>query len=323
MDGARDPYVALVSELMLQQTQVSRVLEKFGPFLERFPTVRALADAPEADVLAAWSGLGYYRRARLLHAAAKAVVERHDGVFPQDADALRALPGVGRYTAGALGSIVFGRRVPILDGNVERVLLRVHGNDAEPKDRATQDWAWAWAEELVAAADAPGVLNEGLMELGATVCTPGAPRCGACPLRGVCVALAQGRVDEIPRPKPRAKQKDWFVVCFVVERGGKVLVETRGVSGLWAGMVQPPSVEGGEAVGVEAAARALRVVAGAVVDEFVHTTTHRRVRFTVVRGEAEAGPGQRWATRAEVGGMGLSNAHKRVLGLTPRRGDSQ
>lgn len=297
---------------MLQQTQVSRVLEKFGPFMARFPTVFDLAAAPEEEVLAAWSGLGYYRRARLLHAAAQAVVERHGGVFPEDPDALRALPGVGRYTAGAIGSIVFGKRVPILDGNVERVLLRVHANDAPPKDKATQAWAWARATELVEAAEHPGVLNEGLMELGATVCTPTARRCPACPLRGVCAASAQGRTEEIPRARPRAKRTDRFVVCFVVERAGRVLVETRGREGLWAGMAQPPSVESEAEVPVDAAAASLGLTAVEVTDRFVHVTTHRTVRFTVVRGEGETGAG-RWVGRSELEGMALSNAHRRVF----------
>ncbi len=317
VDGPRDPYVSLVSELMLQQTQVSRVLEKFGPFLARFPTVQALAAAPEADVLAAWSGLGYYRRARLLHAAAKAVVERHDGVFPADPDALRALPGVGRYTAGAIGSMVFHQRVPLVDGNVERVLLRLHGNDAQPTDKATQEWAWAKAEELVASAEHPGVLNEGLMELGATVCTPGAPRCPACPLRDRCAAFAQGRTAEIPTPKPRAKQKDWHMLCFLIERSERVLIETRPLGGLWAGMVQPPSVEGERAIDIPAAAAALGIDPGAEIDRFTHITTHRRVHFTVVAGDAEATGPTRWATRAEIATMALSNAHRRVLGVPP------
>ncbi len=318
VDGARDPYVALVSELMLQQTQVSRVLEKFGPFLERFPTVHHLAAAPEADVLAAWSGLGYYRRARLLHAAARAVVDRHAGVFPDDPDALRALPGVGRYTAGAIGSMVFGKRVPLVDGNVERVLLRLHGNDAQPTDKATQAWAWDRAGELVAASNHPGVLNEGLMELGATVCTPGAPRCPACPLRDRCAAFAQGRTAEIPTPKPRAKQKDWFLVCFLIERNGQVLIETRGPDGLWAGMVQPPSVEGERAIDIPAAAESLGVRPGVEIDRFTHITTHRRVHFTVVEGAADTNPSRWWATRAEIGSMALSNAHRRVLGVLGR-----
>jgi len=320
IDGPRDPYRALVSELMLQQTQVSRVLEKYEGFLDRFPTAAALAAAPEEDVLAAWSGLGYYRRARLLHAAAKSVVERHGGVFPVETDAVRALPGVGRYTAGAIASMVFGRREPIVDGNVERVLLRVHGNDAQPKDAATQAWAWERAEELVAAGDAPGVLNEGLMELGATVCTPSAPKCPACPLKGMCAAFAQGRTEEIPTPKPRAKQKAWHMACFVVERQGRLLVETRPASGLWAGMAQPPTVEGDAPIDADDAAESVGVRAAGEADRFTHITTHRRVEIGVYAAElVQERAGARWVTRDELAGMALSNAHRRVFGLTDQQ----
>jgi len=183
----RSGYHALVSELMLQQTQVARVVEKFEPFVRRFPTVAALAAAREDEVLAMWQGLGYYRRARLLHAAAKAIVERHRGRVPvRDHAALLALPGVGRYTAGAIGSIVAGERVPIVDGNVTRVFQRLAARKGSASDRAVVDWAWEEARRYVAGARDPAAANEGLMELGATVCTPAAPRCDACPVSAMC-----------------------------------------------------------------------------------------------------------------------------------------
>ncbi|MFM7260071.1 MAG: A/G-specific adenine glycosylase, partial [bacterium] len=248
----RDGYRALVSELMLQQTQVSRVVEKFEPFVRRFPTPAALAAAAEDEVLAAWQGLGYYRRARLLHAAAKAVVERHGGRVPEDPQALRALPGVGRYTAGAVSSIVFGAREPIVDGNVTRVFQRLEARRGSASDGDVQAWAWERADAFVAAAREPGVANEALMELGATVCTPAAPRCGACPLRAQCAAFAAGRMDEIPAPKKRVARKDLvFVTACVRRTDGAVLLEQRPTggrsggapSGLWAGLWQPPAVE--------------------------------------------------------------------------------
>jgi len=313
----RDPYRALVSELMLQQTQVSRVIEKYASFLARFPTVQALAQAPEADVLAEWSGLGYYRRARLLHSAAKTIVEEHAGVFPESPGAIRSLPGVGRYTAGAIASIVFGQREPILDGNVERVLLRLHAKPDPPRDKQTQAWAWERAQELVDLSERPGVLNEGLMELGATVCTPSAPRCPSCPVRGACAAYAQGRTDEIPTPKPRAKQKDWFVVCFVVTDGrGRVLIETRPTPGLWAGMVQSPGMEGDRAIDASEAASGLGVAPGDRLGGFRHITTHRRVSFEIHAGTFAGDPGAReWVTPDALGDRALSNAHRRVFEL--------
>lgn len=315
IDRPRDPYRALVSELMLQQTQVSRVVEKYASFLERFPTVETLAAAPEPDVLAEWSGLGYYRRARLLHAAAKALVHEHDGVFPTDPKQILALPGVGRYTAGAIASIVFGQPEPILDGNVERVLLRLHAKPDPPKDKATQAWAWARATELVNASDQPAMLNEGLMELGATVCTPSAPKCPACPLRASCAAFALGKAEEIPTPKPRAKQRDWFLVCFIVtDDAGRLLIETRPASGLWAGMIQPPSAEGEQAIDVDQAAGSAGVIAGARLGGFMHITTHRRVSFEVYAATiAEASEVRRWVMPEALHALALSNAHRRVF----------
>ena len=322
----RSGYHALVSELMLQQTQVSRVLEKFGPFVRQFPTPAALAAASEDEVLAAWQGLGYYRRARLLHAAAKAVVERHGGEVPADPEALRALPGVGRYTAGAIASIVFGAAEPIVDGNVTRVFQRLAAREGSASDRAVGVWAWERAGEFVRSAADPGVANEALMELGATVCTPAAPRCSGCPLRGMCAAHAAGRVDEIPAPKRRAARRELVLVCARVVRGdGAVLLEQRPRDGgLWGGLWQPPTVESadGETLGPPAA-RALLSLDAALEPAGVvpFATTPRAVRFVVftarVRGKgvALARGGRRWVTTTELPQFALSNAAKRVLQL--------
>ncbi|MDX2115765.1 MAG: A/G-specific adenine glycosylase, partial [Planctomycetota bacterium] len=242
--GGRDPYAALVSEFMLQQTQVSRVLERYGPFLESFPTVRHLAAAPEQEVMAHWQGMGYYRRARMLHAAARAVVEHHDGHVPAHADALRELPGVGPYTAGALASIVFGERCPTVDGNIARVLVRVEGREVREDARARDAWAWSRAESLVRGSRNAGVLNEALMELGATVCTPAAPRCPDCPLRSLCEARRRGIQTQIPPPKDRGvRQRIFHNVVLVRREDGAVLIEERPHKGLWAGMWQAPTLE--------------------------------------------------------------------------------
>ena len=329
----RDGYRALVSELMLQQTQVSRVVEKFEPFLRRFPTPAALAAAPEDEVLAAWQGLGYYRRARLLHAAAKALVERHAGEVPADPEALRALPGVGRFTAGAVSSIVFGARAPIVDGNVTRVFQRVEARRGSASDVEVQRWAWERAEAFVAESREPGVANEALMELGATVCTPAAPRCGECPLRASCAAHAKGLVAEIPAPKQRVARKDLVLVTACVRRGdGAVLLEQRpteggagGLSGgLWAGLWQPPAVECAD--GADLAPRAAgeliglpSTVALAAAGEVPFMTTHRAVRFVVfaatVRGtgNALAVRGRVWVKPDDLANYALSNAAKKVL----------
>lgn len=319
----RSGYRALVSELMLQQTQVARVLEKFEPFVSRFPTAEALAAATEDEVLAAWQGLGYYRRARLLHAAAKAVVERHGGRVPRDLVSLEALPGVGRYTAGAIASIVFGAAAPIVDGNVARVFQRLAARKGSASDRAVSEWAWREAERFVAAASEPGVANEALMELGATVCTPMSPRCGDCPLRSMCRAHAEDRVGEIPAPKRRAARRELVLVTArIVRSDGAVLLEQRPRDGLWGGLWQPPAVESadGESLGEAAAARLLGLRAALVRAEVVHfATTHRAVRFVVFesrirgKGAALAAAGRRWVASDDLRGLALSNAARRLL----------
>lgn len=316
--GRRDGYRSLVSELMLQQTQVSRVLEKFGPFLERFPTADALAEASEDDVLALWSGLGYYRRARLLHAAAKAVAERHGGVVPETTEELEALPGVGRYTAGAVASIAFGVRTPVVDGNVQRVLMRIGGKEAPLQSGEAVRWSWTRAQGLVdALADDqhPGPLNEGLMELGATVCTPKSPACGSCPVSSRCVAHAEGLQDRIPQPKVRVKKKTLHAAAVVVrDAAGRVLFEKRPGTGLWAGLWQCPAVEAESEEDLAAAVQGLEAARGSEeIGSFVFETTHRSVRFRVYLAEGSGGETGRWVGPDELGSLGLGSAQRRVL----------
>ncbi len=314
----RDPYLSLLSEFMLQQTQVSRVIEKFGPFVERFPTLGDLAAARLDDVLAMWSGMGYYRRARSLHAAAGEVVARFGGRVPEDEKELATLPGVGRYTAGAVASIVFGRAVPIVDGNVARVLMRVEGKDFAHGSADGMEWAWGEAERLVAERGRArvGALNEGLMELGARVCVPRGPKCGECPLREVCRAAAEGKQEEIPRAKARVKRSVMECEVVVVRDGkGRVLVERRPDEGMWAGLWQAPTWERG-AGRVAAREVAEWVGAEAVVkrERFEFQTTHRDVRFTVWEGVGvKAGKGRRLVTAEEIAELGISNAQRRVL----------
>ncbi|MHC4652819.1 MAG: A/G-specific adenine glycosylase [Planctomycetota bacterium] len=178
----RTGYTALVSEAMLQQTQVARVVERYRAFVRRFPNVRRLAKAREQAVLAEWQGMGYYRRARNLHAAAKMIVGEFGGRVPRTADQLRTLPGVGRYTAASIASIVYGERTPLVDGNVQRVLARLDVKSGRAQDPQLVKWAWERTGQLVALAESPGSLNEGLMELGAVVCTPRNPTCETCPV---------------------------------------------------------------------------------------------------------------------------------------------
>jgi A/G-specific adenine glycosylase len=327
----RDPYHALVSEAMLQQTQVSRVVEYFPRFLALFPTVRALAEAPEQRVLSAWAGLGYYRRARNLHAAAKAIVANFAARVPADAADLRTLPGVGRYTAGAIASMVFGRPEPAVDGNVVRVMLRLHGQDLDPADRATTDWVWTRAGELARAAAAGaggdvGAWNEGLMELGATVCLPppARPACEACPLRAGCAAANAGTQHRIPRPKPRAKGNVVLHAAAVVitDAQGRVLLEQRPATGLWASMWQAPTLDRDDRAPTPAEVAEfarIRGCAGGVreVGAFTHQTTHRRVEFVTYVARAakclRKSAGRAWVRPADLSAYALSNAQKRAL----------
>ena len=325
-DAPRDPYHALVSEIMLQQTQAPRVAEAFERFIARFPDARALAEASEDDVRAAWSGLGYYRRARLLHQAAQAIINEHDGAWPDTADELRALPGVGAYTAGAIASCVFGQRTPLVDGNVTRVLARLDAQPGAHASPALTRWAWQRAAELVEHARRPGVLNEALMELGATVCTPRNPTCDRCPLADRCQARVLGRQQEIPAPKAPAKQSVIEVLCArVINTRGRVLVTRRPDTGLWAGMWQPPSVEGPDTPTRRRALRehitariagpgaALRPMRNPT--PLAHQTTHRRVLFTAltVSASGRAANGARWIAPDQLSELALATPHRRII----------
>lgn len=229
----RDPYRVWVSEIMLQQTRVAAVIEHYREFLRRFPSVEKLAAAREASVLAAWSGLGYYRRARLMHAAAKLVARKFEGKFPPTAERLRGLPGIGRYTAGAVASIAFGEAVAVVDGNVERVIERLSGA------RLTEDEFWQAAEQLLDR-ERPGEFNQAMMELGATVCTPRAPVCLVCPVVDLC--RTQG---ERPgsRKGPKQKKREIHYALDLTEVA-VFLVQRPKDASLMAGMWELPEISG-------------------------------------------------------------------------------
>lgn len=249
-----------VSEVMLQQTRVDTVLRYYGPWLERFPDVEALAAADLDDVLLAWEGLGYYRRARFLHRAAAIVREEHGGRVPSTYDGLRTLPGLGEYAAGAVASIAFGRPVPAVDGNVRRVFARLF-DVAEPKAGWLRDMG-----TMLVDPDRPGDWNQALMDLGATICTPKSPRCEACPLAAWCAARAAGTQEKRPAPtKKKEVPSAVFAVVVAARDDGRVLVERRPEGGLLGGMWSFPEarldgdgVSEAEMTLVEAAAAASR-----------------------------------------------------------------
>ncbi|MFM9957642.1 MAG: A/G-specific adenine glycosylase [Phycisphaerales bacterium] len=312
----RDPYLVLVSETMLQQTQVSRVVEKFAAFMQRFPTVAALAAAEIDDVLALWSGLGYYRRARNLHAAARAVVERFGGEVPRAVDDLLSLPGVGRYTAGAIAAIAHRSPAPAVDGNIQRVILRLEGAALAPTSKQAQSLVWHRAEQLVRTATDPAEWTEGLMELGATVCTPKSPRCAACPLESHCEARRRGLQHDIPAPKPRRPPRDvYHTVALCRDRAGRVLLEQRPPTGMWAGLWQPPTIE--REKGWAAHAELKSAVGASTLRTLVHfdfQTTHRTVRVRVcgLAGVRRPKRGAFIDTEA-LAALGVSNLTRRVL----------
>ncbi len=275
----RDPYAIWVSEIMLQQTRVATVIPYWERWMARFPTVTALAAAPLDDVLAAWSGLGYYSRARNLHAGAKAV----GASLPTRASELRAVPGIGPYTAGAIASIAYGERVPLVDGNVARVLARVLAIEDDIKSTRGSKLAWQHAGALMRALPddaAPGDLNQGLMELGETVCTPTSPRCLVCPLAKLSAANRTGRQEALPVTPPR-KTKDQLPVLarthVWIEDAGTVVVGRRPSDvGLFGGLWELPDLEAAERMGV--------AIDPAPVAHDDQVLTHRRLQVTVVRG---------------------------------------
>jgi A/G-specific adenine glycosylase len=317
----RDPYAIWVSEVMLQQTRVQTVIPYWERWMQKFPSVRALADAPLDDVLAAWAGLGYYSRARNLHKGAQSVREAG---LPSRAAELREVPGIGPYTAGAIASIAFGERAPLVDGNVARVLARVFGIADDIKSTAGTKALWQHAGELMAALpkqSAPGSLNQGLMELGATICSPTGPRCLVCPLSAMCVAAREGRQDELPVVPKRKKAHELPVLAHAalwLQQGDEIVLARRAPHGLFGGLWELP--QGDDRLEI---ARALGVtVDGDAVAYHDQTLTHRRLRIAVFRGSAPsrlvdaALPGyDRMArfTLTEIGKLGVAAATAAIL----------
>jgi A/G-specific adenine glycosylase len=299
----RSPYQVLVSELMLQQTQVTRVVERFADFVVRFPSIDALAAASEDEVLAAWSGLGYYRRARLLHRLARELAGRGGG-FPTEAAELTALPGIGDYTAAAVASLAFDRAEPVLDGNTLRVGARVLGLESDPRRSEGRRQIRRWICSLMNGR-APGRVNEALMELGALVCLPRAPSCSQCPLEGECWARAHQAEHRIPRPRPRRASVScqWVAACCIDEGGRWLLYQVSSgpiLRGLW---LPPFTVRSPDGDSQAVARRVLpfeSVGEGECMAVVRHSITHRRivvepVVFRNSRGEPPD-PSWKWET---------------------------
>ncbi len=281
----RDPYAIWVSEIMLQQTRVRAVVPFYMRFLQRFPTVEKLARAPLDTVLKLWEGLGYYSRARNLHAAAKVVVARFGGQLPHTAEELRTLPGIGRYTAGAIASIAFGRREPLVDGNVTRVLcrlFRIRGNSKTPR---IQKRIWSLAADLLPPHKV-GQFNQALMELGSEVCVPRHPHCDECPVNRVCEARKHGEQDRLPTRVAKKRLPSYTVAVGVIYRAGRILIDKRQPEGLLGGLWEFPGGKKQPGESLEATLRrevreelAITVRIERLLAVVEHTYSHFHVRI--------------------------------------------
>ena len=317
----RTPYRVWLSEVMLQQTQVATVIPYFERFVHELPDLRALAQADGDRVLALWAGLGYYSRARNLHRAAQLCVERHDGELPDGFEVLAALPGIGRSTAGAILAQAHGTRLPILDGNVRRVLARHAGIDGDVQAAGTQRALWALAESLLPHARL-AEYTQAIMDLGATVCRRADPRCGACPVAADCVALREGRTAELPRRKvARALATRETTILVLRDGAGRQLLERRPPSGIWGGLWSLPECAPGIDLATHLAREfGLRARTTRALPPFVHAFTHFRLRATPVCIEIDAtrtrvgdSDSQRWVDAAALASLGLPQPVRRLL----------
>ncbi|WP_188395653.1 A/G-specific adenine glycosylase [Oxalicibacterium flavum] len=322
--NTRDAYRVWLSEIMLQQTQVAAVIPYYQRFLETFPTVEALAAAPSEQVMAHWSGLGYYSRARNLHRCAQMVVAEHGGRFPADPGLLEELPGIGRSTAAAISAFSYGTRAAILDGNVKRVFARVFGIDGFPGEKAVENDMWQRAVALLPESGVESY-TQGLMDLGATLCTRNRPACPRCPLASRCVAHLTGRTAELPVRKPKKKVPERHAHMFVIAHDGAILLEQRPPSGIWGGLLSlperakesaadelPPDIDAVVALHGEAAA--VTRLTG-----FTHVFTHFRLHVTPYRIDLRtrrhgvAQSAQVWYPVTELAGAPLPAPVKKML----------
>jgi len=307
---SHDPYAVWVSEIMLQQTQVDRVCEYFIRFMKRFPTVLKLSRAREQTVLKYWEGLGYYRRARQLHAAAKEIVRKYDGNIPKTVETLCALPGIGRYTAGAIASIAFGVQAPIVEANSRRVIARLYGYDAPLDGHRGDQPIWDLAEQLVPAKK-PGQFNQALMDLGAMICTPDRPMCSRCPIKMKCSAFQTNRTDVIPLKSKTRQHKQLCETAIIFRQRNNVLIEQRGPGEWWDGLWDFPrgprsALKRGRQVGVVS-----------------YTVTHHRVECAIreifISRPRKPRPRQRWVEITSLSKLAMTSPGRRIAaGLRER-----
>jgi A/G-specific adenine glycosylase len=315
----RDPYRVWISEIMLQQTQVATVLPYFERFTASFPDVPALASAPAESVLALWSGLGYYARARNLHRCAETLVEHHGGALPATLGELSALPGIGRSTAGAILSLGFGMRATILDGNVKRVLCRYWGIEGWPGIASVAATLWATADRLTPP-NRSDAYNQAMMDLGALVCTRGRPDCDHCPLSPGCRARAEQRVGLLPSPRPRrAVPVRRYTMLLLEDGAGNIFLERRPPTGVWGGLWCFPMFDDASQIAAWLAMKSLRAEHLADLPAQRHTLTHFHLDFVAVRMQATRPPDRVseahscWTSPNHASDLGLPAPVRRLL----------
>ncbi len=325
----RDPYAIWVSEIMLQQTQVKTVIPFWERWMSELPDITSLAQAPSEKIHKLWEGLGYYTRVRNMQKAAQVILEKHGGIFPNEFESVLSLPGIGRYTAGAICSIAYNQPTPLLDGNVIRVLTRVYGISENPRDKNTNARLWALAEELVK--DASQIecgrrpanrretfphcsyLNQSLMELGALICTPRQTKCDECPIQQHCSAFRENRVHALPNLGERVATTDRRFVAFIVEQKGKFFVQQRPEGVVNAHLWEFPNFEiTGKLAG---AVSHFSKISKKPVCRIKHSITRYRISLEVFRAEIadkEGVPGH-WMTRVELEKLAFPSAHRKIL----------
>lgn len=319
----RDAYRVWLSEIMLQQTQVVTVIPYFQRFVTQLPTLRDLATADEDTVLALWSGLGYYRRARFLHRAAQVCVERHNGELPRQFDALAALPGIGRSTAGAILAQAYGLRFPILDGNVKRVLTRYHGIAGYPGEREIEKQLWLHADTHTPAERAADY-TQAIMDMGATLCVRTRPLCAMCPVRSDCIAHRDNLTTQLPTPKPgKAIPLRSTIMLILRDAHGHVLLQRRGAQGVWSGLWSLPEADDTDHAWREAQRRA-RIDDAQPLTPFVHVFSHYRLQIQplLFDGAAPAhaiadNADLRWCAIADLPALGLPAPVRSLLMTLP------
>jgi A/G-specific adenine glycosylase len=325
---SRDPYRVWVSEIMLQQTQVATVRDYFKRFVVAFPNVHSLAAADELQVLRLWEGLGYYRRARQLHAASRKVVSEFAGQFPEDLESLQSLPGIGRYTAGAIASIAFDQRAPILEANTIRLLSRLIAYREDPLKAAGQRVLWQTAADILPQADVAR-FNQALMELGSLVCTPADPKCEKCPLSAVCAAHAAGLERKIPQAKAKQTYTELREAAVIIHRNGSVLMRECGEGERWAGLwdfprfgleSEGPLFAHEEIIAKVRAQTGITCKPGSLLKTLKHGVTRYRITLDCYEARHESGrtKGARWIPKCELAQLPLSTTGRKITKLVDR-----